>query len=105
MLHRVVCSIMQVHSASSCSETRRKRVDGGNLKGIRIIHDEHRSLAAVLHGMLYLVNGIRNRGMKPDFKVLGAMVYYIDAFPERYHHPKEDRYLFTLLRRGAPLLT
>ena len=72
------------------------------MKGIRIIHDEHRSLAAVLHGMLYLVNAIRNRGMKPDFKVLGAMVYYIDAFPERYHHPKEDRYLFALLRARCP---
>jgi hemerythrin-like domain-containing protein len=72
------------------------------LKGIRIIQDEHRSLAAVLHGMLYLVNAIRNRGMKPDFKVLGAMVYYIDAFPERYHHPKEDRYLFALLRARCP---
>jgi len=72
------------------------------LKGIRIIHDEHRSLAAVLHGMLYLVNAIRSRGMKPDFKVLGAMVYYIDAFPERYHHPKEDRYLFALLRARCP---
>jgi len=78
------------------------RTHGGKVKGIRIIHDEHRSLAAVLHGMLYLVNGIRNRGMKPDFKVLGAMVYYIDAFPERYHHPKEDRYLFTLLRARCP---
>ena len=72
------------------------------MKGIRIIHDEHRSLAAVLHGMLYLVNAIRSRGMKPDFKVLGAMVYYIDAFPERYHHPKEDRYLFALLRARCP---
>jgi hemerythrin-like domain-containing protein len=72
------------------------------LKAIRIIHDEHRSLAAVLHGMLYLVNAIRDRGAKPDFKVLGAMVYYIDAFPERYHHPKEDRYLFARLRARCP---
>jgi hemerythrin-like domain-containing protein len=34
--------------------------------------------------------------------VLGAMVYYIDAFPERFHHPKEDRYLFRLLRMRHP---
>jgi hemerythrin-like domain-containing protein len=72
------------------------------LKGIRIILDEHRSLAAVLHGMLYLVEGIRTRGKRPDFAVLGAMVYYIDAFPERYHHPKESRYLFALLRARCP---
>jgi hemerythrin-like domain-containing protein len=30
------------------------------------------------------------------------MVRYIDAFPERYHHPKEDRYLFRLLRARCP---
>ncbi len=64
----------------------------------RIIHDEHRSLAAVLHGMLHLVHAIRDRGARPDFNVLGAMIYYIDAFPERFHHPKEDEYLFHFLR-------
>src|SRR5215469_15337634 len=74
----------------------------GNLKALRIIHDEHRSLAAVLHGMLYLVNNVRSRGTRPDFRVLGAMIYYIDAFPERFHHPKEDRYLFARLRARCP---
>ena len=78
------------------------------MKAIGIIHDEHRSLAAVLHGMLYLVRDIRLRGTEPKFDVLGAMVYYIDAFPERFHHPKEDAYLFRLLklryRDAAPLI-
>jgi hemerythrin-like domain-containing protein len=68
------------------------------MQAIRIINGEHRSLAAVIHGMLYLVRDIREHGAKPDFNLLGAMVYYIDAFPERFHHPKEDRYLFRLLR-------
>jgi hemerythrin-like domain-containing protein len=78
------------------------------VQAIKIIHDEHRSLAAVLHGMLYLVRQIRERGATPDFALLGAMVYYIDTFPERFHHPKEDQYLFRLLRircpAAAPLL-
>ena len=72
------------------------------MQAIRIIQDEHRSLAAVLHGMLYLVHQIRDRGMKPDFKLLGAMVHYIDTVPERFHHPKEDKYLFTILRARCP---
>lgn len=72
------------------------------MQAIRIIHDEHRSLAAVLHGMLYLVREIRLRGMSPPFDVLGAMVYYIDAFPERFHHPKEDAYLFRFLALRHP---
>jgi hemerythrin-like domain-containing protein len=72
------------------------------MQTVRIIQDEHRAIAAVLHGMLYLVHEIRDRGTKPDFGVLGAMIYYIDAFPERFHHPKEDAYLFRVLRIRCP---
>lgn len=78
------------------------------MQALRIIYDEHRGLAAVLDGMLYLVHEIRDRRGKPNFELLGAMIYYIDAFPERFHHPKEDEYLFRLLRlrcpQAAPLL-
>jgi len=72
------------------------------VKSLQIILGEHRALAAVVHGLLYLVREIRRRGAKPDFALLGAMIYYIDAFPERNHHPKEDRYLFSLLRARCP---
>ena len=72
------------------------------MQAIGIIHDEHRSLAAVLHGMLYLVRDIRLCRTEPKFNVLGAMVYYIDAFPERFHHPKEDAYLFRFLALRYP---
>jgi hemerythrin-like domain-containing protein len=79
-----------------------RRTDEKALESIRIIRDEHRSIAAVLHGMLYLVHRTRDRGDEPNFEVLGAMIYYIDAFPERFHHPKEDEYLFRLLRIRHP---
>jgi hemerythrin-like domain-containing protein len=72
------------------------------MRAIHIIHDEHRSIAAVLHGMLYLVREIHLRGRAPNFKVLRAMVYYIDTFAERFHHPKEDEYLLKFLRRRYP---
>jgi branched-chain amino acid transport system ATP-binding protein len=62
---------------------------------------EHRSLDAVIHGMLYLVRNVR-LGVKPNFEVFGAMVYYIYAFPERFHHPKEDAHLFKRLRERHP---
>ncbi len=78
------------------------------MESIRIIQDEHRSMAAVLHGMLYLVHDIRDRGTEPNFDLFGAMIYYLDTVPERFHHPKEDKYLFWLLRirhpAAAPLL-
>src|ERR1700730_18334682 len=72
------------------------------MEAIRIIVNEHRALAAVLHGMLYLVHEIRDHDDRPDFNLFGAMIYYIDAFPERFHHPKEDQYLFWLLRIRRP---
>ena len=78
------------------------------MEAIRIIVNEHRALAAVLHGMLYLVHEIRDHDDKPDFNLFGAMIYYIDSFPERFHHPKEDQYLYRFLRmrhpEAAPLL-
>lgn len=72
------------------------------MQAIATIHDEHRSLAAVLHGMLYLVRDIKLRGTPPNFPVFDAMIHYIDTFQERFHHPKEDAYLFRLLRRRHP---
>jgi hemerythrin-like domain-containing protein len=72
------------------------------MDAIRIIHAEHRSLAAVLQGMLYLTREIRYAGAGPNFDVLAAMIQYIDALSERFHHPKEDQYLFRLLRLRHP---
>lgn len=68
------------------------------MRAIRVLRDEHRSLAAVIHGLVYLVREIREHGAAPDFVLVEAMIRYIDAFPERFHHPKEDRYLFRRLR-------
>ncbi|HEX9672617.1 MAG TPA: hemerythrin domain-containing protein [Burkholderiales bacterium] len=71
-------------------------------KTMDIIRDEHRSIAAILHGMEYLVDRIRMRKAKIDPRVFRAMIYYLDTFSERMHHPKEDRFLFSALRnRGG----
>ena len=69
---------------------------------INVIRSEHRSIAAVLHGLLYLVGEIRAGRSAARFDALRAMVHYIDAFPERFHHPKEDAYLFRVLRIRCP---
>jgi hemerythrin-like domain-containing protein len=66
---------------------------------ISIILDEHRSLAAVLHGLRHLVREMRDRGKAPDFRLLGAMLYYLDAFSEKLHNPKESAYVFARLRQ------
>jgi hemerythrin-like domain-containing protein len=63
-----------------------------------ILRDEHRSIGAILQGMEYLLRQIRDRGVKVDLKVFWAMLYYLDTFSERVHHPKEDEYLFRRVR-------
>jgi hemerythrin-like domain-containing protein len=68
------------------------------MRVVRIIYDEHRSLAAVLHGMRYLERKYREDGKPPRFEVLRAMLHYIDSFPQREHHPKEDSFLFARMR-------
>jgi len=69
---------------------------------LRIIYDEHRSLSAVLSALRSLAKLAQNPRVRPDFAVFRAMIYYIDAFPERMHHPKEDRYLFARLLERDP---
>lgn len=63
-------------------------------RALALLRDEHRSLAAVLHALLAQVDL-----PAPDPALLRALVFYIDQFPERLHHPKEDAYLFAALRR------
>ncbi len=67
-------------------------------EAIAIILDEHRSLAAVLHGLRHLVREMTEYGKEPNFRLLGAMLYYLDAFSEKLHNPKESAYLFARLR-------
>ena len=67
-------------------------------RAIGTIKDEHRSISAVLHGMLHLMRTARQRQAKPNFAVLRGMVYYLDSFSERLHHPKEDNCVYATLR-------
>ncbi|MGZ5786935.1 MAG: hemerythrin domain-containing protein [Ramlibacter sp.] len=68
----------------------------------QIIRDEHRALAAVLRSVLMLVDD--GPGDQPGrfFDVLRAMLFYIDEFPERLHHPKESDLLFPKIARAEP---
>lgn len=69
---------------------------------LQIIRDEHSSLAAMLRSMTMMVE--RGPGDNPEqfFDVLRAMLFYIDEFPERLHHPKESELLFPRVVRAAP---
>lgn len=65
----------------------------------RIIQDEHESLTSVIHGMQYFMQAIEKGRKAPDPQVFRTMLVYMNDYPERVHHPKEDRYLFARLRK------
>lgn len=73
-------------------------------ESIRIIHDEHAALAAMLQSLRMMVQ--RGPTSEPEnfFDVLRAMLFYIDEFPERLHHTKETELLFPPVRARAPHL-
>lgn len=64
-------------------------------RALALLREEHRSLAAVLHALLAQIDDAARR---PDRALLRAMLYYIEQFPERLHHPKEELHLFARLR-------
>jgi len=66
---------------------------------LRVIHDEHAALAAMLRSILLLLSQHRRQGSLPDFAALRAMLFYMDEFPERRHHLKESQLLFPKLRQ------
>lgn len=70
---------------------------------LRIIHDEHAALSAMLRSVLLLLAQHRRQGTVPDFATLRAMLFYVDEFPEKRHHLKESTLLFPKLRARAPL--
>ena len=69
---------------------------------LQTIREEHSSLAAVLHSLRLM----QEQGPGDDpavfFDVMRAMLFYIDEFPERQHHPKESKHLFPKVAERAP---
>ena len=72
-------------------------------RALRILHDEHLTLSALLRSILVILAEARTIGAKPDFSVLRAMLFYIAEFPEKRHHRKESDLLFPKLRARTPL--
>ena len=69
---------------------------------LQTIYQEHAALSAMLQSLLQMLD--RGPGDTPErfFDVLRAMLFYIDEFPERLHHPKESNLLFPRVVRLAP---
>ncbi|HJV26994.1 MAG TPA: universal stress protein [Aromatoleum sp.] len=66
-----------------------------------VIRDEHRSLAAVLHAWLNLLDAERDAGGAADAELMRTMIHYLKTFSATVHRPKESEYLFSRLRRRS----
>lgn len=75
-----------------------------NRTALQVIRDEHAAVSAVLRSMLQMLQRDPDEEPERFFDVLRAMLFYIDEFPERRHHPKESDLLFPKLARVAPHL-
>lgn len=74
-------------------------VAGARKVAVATIMQEHRTLATVLSALRQRLAKVADQHAEADFGFLAAALYYINDFPERYHHPKEDKHLFPALRR------
>jgi hemerythrin-like domain-containing protein len=71
------------------------------MRAIAIIKSEHQNLAAVLYSMEQLIAEI-DSGKHAEFPIFHGLFTYIDRFLDRYHHPKENDFLFPRLLQRAP---
>ncbi len=65
---------------------------------LAIIREEHRMLRGVMQTLEQVVQELLTHHIDADPALIACMLYYIEDFPEHCHHPKEDEYLFRLLR-------
>ena len=70
---------------------------------IASIQKDHQRFNALLVCFEAVLENAEN-GVPASHELLDAMVGYIESFMDQYHHPKEDEYLFRVLRKREPEL-
>jgi hemerythrin-like domain-containing protein len=73
-------------------------------RAISALEKEHRSMCKVVALLERLLEDLAKYDSEPDFVLLSSALYYIDEFPERVHHPKEEQHIFDTLRRRTTAL-
>jgi len=62
------------------------------------IRAEHRTLAAVINNLKEIVAEVSAGKMAMNYPLFWLMIHYIDSFPNQFHHPKENEWLFRLVK-------
>ena len=71
-------------------------------QSMRVIVDEHSALRAMLRSLIMMMDRGPVNDRDQFFDVVRAMLFYVDEFPERLHHPKESTLLFPRVALLAP---
>ena len=71
---------------------------------LAILMKEHRAISAVLYCLKHTTEDWRNGKIDPPFELFHSIFDYMGSFPNKFHHPKEDLYLFPMVLRRAPAL-
>jgi hemerythrin-like domain-containing protein len=69
---------------------------------IGLLREEHKNIEKLLR-ILEQELSIFQRGERPDYDILLAIIRYFQAYPDLCHHPKED-IVFEALKRRDPAL-
>jgi len=68
---------------------------------IQKILQEHATISSLLASLVMMIE----RGPREDherfFDVMRAMLFYLDEYPAKFHHPKEETYLVAPLRNKS----
>lgn len=64
-----------------------------------LLAHEHRRFAALLDFVEAQVALFR-RGERPDYELLQDVFFYLTSYPDRFHHPREDRVFATIAERA-----
>ena len=69
---------------------------------IQTIRMEHFNIASVLACLAHCLREIEAGHWRVDHRLLEAVVHYLEHYPEIYHHPKEEDYLFAAMLKRQP---
>lgn len=71
-------------------------------RAVLIIKQEHRNYLALLQCLGHLADEASESRSPPDLSLFHSIIDYIESFLNRFHHPKEDDYLFRALLMRHP---
>jgi branched-chain amino acid transport system ATP-binding protein len=72
------------------------------MQALNIISSEHRGMWRLTTALATVGQEMQRTGACRDAVVIGLMLDYLSTYIDRMHHPKEDAYLFRLLRQRSP---